>query len=260
MYIGKHIVHAHQLQPFCNIINIFGLTAYTYYIIKMIFETPEEQQQTASNNQFPASWAESNIGKAGLALVGVAFIIGTITQLINGIGGGFVRDLRTSEPDFPRKWEANLVHITGRIGFIARGGVFCLVSAFMWKTLKTPEPSGSVSVVAKSISELNTNPGGKFLLVLLGVGLVIYGVFAIANAYYKYFPTPPPTRSPERGIEVGEDGIDPDRDPQAAEEEQRRIKQERKQQKKEAKEALKHDEDTLSRLQLSVQKSAASGG
>lgn len=227
--------------------------------MKMIFETPEEQQQTASNNQFPASWATTNIGKAGLALVGVAFIIGTITQLVNGIGGGFIRDLRTSEPDFPRKWEAKIVHIAGRIGFIARAGVFCLVSAFMWKTLKTPVPSGNVSAVAKSISELNTNPGGKFLLVLLGVGLVIYGAFAISNAYYKYFPTPPPTRSPMRDVEVGETGIDPDRQPQAAEEEQRRIDGERKQQKKEAKQALKNDEDALSNLRISVQRSAANG-
>jgi hypothetical protein len=222
----------------------------------MIFETSEEQAQTASNNQFPASWATTTIGKAGLGVVGVAFIIATITQLINGIGGGFIRDLKTSEPDFPRKWEATLVHVAGRIGFLARAAVFCLVSAFMWKTLKTPVPSGNVSVVAKSISELNTSGGGKFFLVLVGVGLVIYGVFAIANAHYKYFPTPPPNRTPERDVELGEYGIDPDRDPQAAEEELQRIRHERREQELAALKALKTDENKLQHLQLDIQRSA----
>ncbi|CAM0136135.1 unnamed protein product [Umbelopsis sp. WA50703] len=225
--------------------------------MKMIFETAEQQQLTASNQQFPANWANSKIGMAGLGIVGIAFIIGTITQLINALGGGFIRDLRTSEPNFPRKWEARILHIAGRIGFLARGGVFCLVSAFMWKTLKDPQPSGNVSVVAKSISELNTNGGGKFFLVLLGVGLVIYGVFAIANAYYKYFPTPPPSRNPERGIETGEGQYDPDRNPQEAAEEEKKIKKERKRSRREAKEKLKAHESHLSKLRKSVQQNAA---
>ncbi|CAO3684005.1 unnamed protein product [Umbelopsis ramanniana] len=243
----------YRLSPFVS-----GLVyiAYTYYIIKMIFETPEEQAQTASNNQFPASWASTKLGMAGLGVVGVAFIIATITQLINGIGGGFIRDLKTSEPDYPRKWEALIVHIAGRIGFLARAGVFCLVSAFMWKTLKDPIPSGNVSVVAKSISSLNTNGGGKFFLVILGVGLVIYGVFAISNAHYKYFPTPPPNRTPERDVELGEHGVDPDRDPQGAEEEEQRMKKEKKEQKKAALKELRSNEDTLKRTQLEMQRSA----
>ncbi|KAJ2959311.1 hypothetical protein NQZ79_g5216 [Umbelopsis isabellina] len=245
----------YRLSPFVS-----GLVyiAYTYYIMKMIFETPEEQQLTASNQQFPANWANSTIGMAGLGIVGIAFIIGTITQLINCVGGGFIRDLRTSEPDFPRKWEAVLVHTAGRIGFFARGAVFCLVSAFMWKTLKDPQPSGNVSVVAKSISELNTNGGGKFFLVVVGVGLVIYGVFAISNAYYKYFPTPPPSRQPERGVEVGEGQYDPDRNPQEAAEEHKKMKKEKKQNRQEAKDRLKAHESHLSNLRKSMQQSAAS--
>ncbi|KAG0766533.1 hypothetical protein G6F62_008307 [Rhizopus arrhizus] len=180
----------YRLSPFVS-----GLvyTAYAYYVIHMIFQTEEEQQVSASSKTFPASWTESGIGKAGIVLLGIAFMIAFLTQMINAIKAPFIKDLKTSEPD-ARRWEAFLVHTMGRIGFFGRAVLFGTLSGFFWDSLAQRNESGEKNMVAAAVSKLANTAGGRFLMVVLGVCLVIYACFAVSNAYYKYFPTPPPTR------------------------------------------------------------------
>ncbi|EIE76477.1 hypothetical protein RO3G_01181 [Rhizopus delemar RA 99-880] len=168
-------------------------TAYAYYVIHMIFQTEEEQQAAASSKTFPASWTESGIGKAGIVLLGIAFLIAFLTQMINAVQAPFIQDLKTSEPD-ARRWEAFLVHTMGRIGFLGRAALFGTLSGFFWDSLAQRNESGEKNMVAAAVSKLANTAGGRCLMVLLGVCLVIYACFAVSNAYYKYFPTPPPTR------------------------------------------------------------------
>lgn len=180
----------YRLSPF---ISGCVYSAYTYYVVSMIFETEEEQQANASSNTFPASWTKTTIGKAGIGVLGVAFLIAFLTQIINAISGNFIKDLRTSEPG-ARKWEAFIVHTFGRIGFFGRAALFGTLSGFFWDSLAKDNESGDKNMVAAAINKLATTDGGKFFMVVLGLSLVIYAVFAVSNAYYKYFPTPPPTR------------------------------------------------------------------
>ncbi|KAI8879331.1 hypothetical protein K501DRAFT_336171 [Backusella circina FSU 941] len=180
----------YRLSPFVS-----GLvySAYTYYVVHMIFQTSEEQQQSASSKTFPASWTDSDIGKAGIALLGIAFLIAFITQIINAVSGNFIRDLKTSEPD-ANKMEAFIVHMAGRVGFGGRAALFGTMSGFFWDSLAKRNEAGEKNMVAAAVSKLANSAGGRFFMVLLGASLVVYAVFAASNAYYKYFPTPPPTR------------------------------------------------------------------
>jgi hypothetical protein len=178
----------YRLSPFVS-----GLvyTAYAYYVIHMIFQTEEEQQASASSKTFPASWSDSTLGKAGIGILGIAFLIAFFTQIINAITGNFINDLKTSEPG-ARKWEAFILHTAGRIGFGGRAALFGTMSGFFWDSLASRNESGDKNMVAAAVGKLATSGGGRFFMGLLGVTLVIYAVFAVANAYYKYFPTPPP--------------------------------------------------------------------
>ncbi|KAI8387963.1 uncharacterized protein BYT42DRAFT_558423 [Radiomyces spectabilis] len=188
----------YRLSPF---VSGCVYSAYTYYVVMMIFETSADQQNLASSKTFPASWTDSALGKAGISLLGIAFIIACITQIINAVTGSFINDLKTSEPN-ARRWEAIIVHTAGRIGFGARAAVFGSMSGFFWDSLAQRNESGQQNMVAAAINKLATNKGGKFFMIIMGVGLVDYALFAISNAYYKYFPTPPPTR---RGIYENDD-------------------------------------------------------
>jgi hypothetical protein len=181
----------------------------------MIFQTNEEQQQSASSQTFPASWTDSNIGKAGIALLGIAFLIAFITQIINAVSGNFIRDLKTSEPD-ANKIEAFIVHMSGRIGFGGRAALFGTLSGFFWDSLAKRNEAGEKNMVAAAVSKLANSTGGRFFMVVLGASLVVYAIFAASNAYYKYFPTPPPTRREFYTDEV----IDPQSDSSSKEEQQ----------------------------------------
>ncbi|KAI9323350.1 hypothetical protein BX666DRAFT_1873402 [Dichotomocladium elegans] len=176
---------------------------YLYYLIRMIYETSEEQQNTASSKEFPASWTDSVAGSAFVGIFGLAFLIALVTQVINAATANFIPDLKTSAPD-ARKWEARIVNFAGRIGFGARAAMFGTLSGFFWDSLAKRNESGDVNMIAAAIGKLSTHTGGKFFMVLLGLGLIIYGLFAIANAYYKYFPTPPPSRIPTYVLEIDE--------------------------------------------------------
>lgn len=167
--------------------------AYLYYLIQMIYQTNEEQQKTASSNEFPASFTDTTVGSAFIGVFGVAFMIAFATQIQNAVTGNFIPDLSTSAPD-ARKWEARIVNLSGRIGFGGRAAMFGTLSGFFWDSLAKRNESGNVNVIAAAIAKLATHDGGKVFMVILGLGLIIYGLFAIANAHYKYFPTPPPSR------------------------------------------------------------------
>lgn len=180
----------YRLSPFVS-----GLvyTAYAYYVIQMIFQTEEEQQHSASSSTFPASWTKSTLGKAGIGILGVAFLIAFVTQIINAVTGNFIKDLKTSEPG-TNKYLAFSLHLLGRIGFGGRAALFCTMSGFFWDSLAQANESGDKNMVAAAIGKLANSGGGRFFMVVLGVSLVMYALFAVLNAYFKYFPTPPPTR------------------------------------------------------------------
>ncbi|KAK4518531.1 uncharacterized protein ATC70_008749 [Mucor velutinosus] len=180
----------YRLSPFVS-----GLvyTAYAYYVIQMIFQTSEEQQHAASSSTFPASWTKSTLGKAGIGILGVAFLIAFATQIINAVTGNFIKDLKTSEPG-TNKYLAFSLHMLGRIGFGGRAALFGTMSGFFWDSLAQANESGDKNMVAAAIGKLANSGGGRFFMVILGVSLVIYALFAVLNAYFKYFPTPPPTR------------------------------------------------------------------
>ena len=43
--------------------------------------------------------------------------------------------------------------------------------------------------MAKALNQLQNSLWGEIVLVTVGVGLVIYGIFAILNVHFKGFPT-----------------------------------------------------------------------
>lgn len=166
---------------------------YAYYIFQMLAQNEQEQQESASSQQFPASWSKTQLGKAGVGIIAIAFVIAFFTQIINAITGNFIKDLKTSEPN-ANKYEAFIIHLLGRIGFGGRAALFGTMSGFFWDSLARQNESGNKNMVAAAMAKLSTSGGGRFFMGLIGVSLVIYALFAVLNSYYKYFPSPPQSR------------------------------------------------------------------
>ena len=80
--------------------------------------------------------------------------------------------------------------ISGHIGFAARSGTFFLVAILFFRTIVTD--TGSDTTVANAMHQLEGTAGHRFILFLLGLGLVIYGLFAtLCGVYTRAFPTKP---------------------------------------------------------------------
>ncbi|KAL1923745.1 uncharacterized protein VTP21DRAFT_8725 [Calcarisporiella thermophila] len=209
----KKIFFRTRLAPFVS-----GLvyTAYLIFLGKLIInakqfqeKSKEEKTQIASQGCFPTCWRESAIGIVGLLLFGTAFGIATLTQIINAVTKQWHRDLDMSR--VPR-WVALMVFAAGHIGFAGRAGVFLFTCILMFKAISTPVDT-SHSTFANALNQsFQIGIGGQIVLFIVGFFVVIYGAFAVSNAYFKIFPTPPPSRLPERvrTETANEFGVDPE--------------------------------------------------
>ena len=68
------------------------------------------------------------------------------------------------------------------------------VAVFMFKTLQHPTIVSQRDAFSDAIDQVISARGGEIGLWFLGIGLILFGLFAALNSYYKYFPTPPPSR------------------------------------------------------------------
>ena len=49
--------------------------------------------------------------------------------------------------------------------------------------------------IASGLEQFKTSSFGRFVMVFLGIGLILYGTYAVlAGLYYKFSPTEPPSR------------------------------------------------------------------
>ncbi|KAJ1912431.1 hypothetical protein IWQ60_009663 [Tieghemiomyces parasiticus] len=175
----------YRLSPF---VSGCVYTAYLMYIIFVAIKNRVENKDSSSySGCFPSCWNESVIGRVGLGFVAVAFLIATLTQLGPGITGSFKYDLRLS---ICRRWVRILLRTLGHIGFLARAGVFLCVAVLFIRSIDNDVDQLHFTVGA-SINQLSTTSAGRFCLWILGLGLVVYGLFAVSNSYFKYFPTKP---------------------------------------------------------------------
>lgn len=107
----------------------------------------------------------------GLAIVGVG-----IGFLVNGITHKFERGLR-----LPPNALAGVTTTLGRVGYISKGVALGIVGGLVVYAAITVDPSkaGGLDGALKSLTQL---PFGVFLLILIAIGLIAYGVFWCVRA------------------------------------------------------------------------------
>lgn len=113
------------------------------------------------------------------------------------IGTGFYQFYRTYSADFReqlRVWELkgaveHWVIWSGRIGFAARGVVYCLVGLFLGKAVVESNPY-EAGGIGEALRELGMEGSTPWMLGVVASGLVLYGVFAMVQAKYQriYLP------------------------------------------------------------------------
>lgn len=114
------------------------------------------------------------VGVAGVVVVAVG-----LSMLLEGWSRKFMRYFGYL-PSGTRRW----VVLLGRVGTMARGLVFAVTGFLVIQAAVTADPSkaGGIDTGVKSLLD---KPYGGGLVAALGVGLVLFGIYALAEARWR---------------------------------------------------------------------------
>jgi hypothetical protein len=121
----------------------------------------------------------------GVWLVGIvgAIIIGYgLYELLSGIKEKFMEKFKTYEMNDK---ELKVARISGKMGLIARGVVLSMVGFFFIETAYTHDPNQSKGL-GGALGEMASQSFGQFLLAMVAVGLILYGIYQIIRGRYQH--------------------------------------------------------------------------
>lgn len=164
-------------------------TAYGAFCISLIPRI-KHLDTAAQSGGFPQSVAGSAAGDILIAILGLAFLIAFVTQMQAALTRNFHYEMKENLPT----WFSWILVITGHVGFLGRSGVFLFVAILMFRTIANPDINNTnETTIGNALSQLQKTHAGRACLFILGFFLVVYGTFAVLNAYGKVFPTQPPS-------------------------------------------------------------------
>lgn len=129
---------------------------------------------------FTADLMSMPLGPALVVAVGVAIIGVGVASAHRGLGDRWRKDL---EVDGQTGNVGRLVTVLARTGYVARAGAFGVVGGlFVWAGLThDADKSGGLD---QAIVRLRDEPYGPWLMLVVAVGMVCYGVYHVFRAWY----------------------------------------------------------------------------
>ncbi len=137
--------------------------------------------QTRKQQDLTARLMHHAGGQWLVAIVGLVILIVGLTLVIEGIRRKFMKYLRTGQMS-PRT--RRMVERLGMIGTTARGVVFAIVGVLIVESAVTfkPKKSGGLD---KALLTLRHQPFGEFLLLIVALGVLIFGVYGLCEARWR---------------------------------------------------------------------------
>jgi hypothetical protein len=116
------------------------------------------------------------VGIVGLTVIGVG-----LSQLYNGIAARFRKELNLHQmSETEQTWAIR----SGRIGYSARGVVYCVIGGFfIWAAIQL-NPNEAVGT-EEALDKIAQQPYGWVLLALVALGFIAYAIFAFVQARYR---------------------------------------------------------------------------
>lgn len=120
-------------------------------------------------------------GRALVAAVGIGILVYAVQQLRKAVKGKVTRhlDLRELDPGL-REYVTRL----GQFGVGARGVVFLITGGFLLLAARNANPTEATGL-SGALSMLQTAPWGPWLMGLVALGLLSFGLFQIVQARYR---------------------------------------------------------------------------
>ncbi len=160
---------------------IYGGLAWT--AIQIVMGTGGGSSGDSSTQHWTAQLMAQPFGRWLVALVGIGVIGFGLYQIYKGISGKFRKKLAL--PSMSDREEKAAV-TAGRVGLPARGIVVGMIGAFLIQAAWQAQPSEAKGL-GSALQELVQQPFGPWLLGIVAIGLIAYGVFMGFMARYRRF-------------------------------------------------------------------------
>jgi Domain of Unknown Function (DUF1206) len=116
------------------------------------------------------------VGLAGVVVIGVGF-----SYLYEAYKAKFRRHLKLSQmSQAEQTWAVRL----GRLGIAARGIVFGIIGLFLIQAAKQSDASQAKGF-GEALASLEQQPFGPWVLGLVALGLIAYGIYSVVEARYR---------------------------------------------------------------------------
>jgi hypothetical protein len=138
-----------------------------------------KQSQAGQQKGIAADVMSHTGGRWLVGIVGVVIVAVGASMVLEGWSKKFMRYFGYL-PAGTRRWVVRL----GRIGTIARGLVFAITGFLVIQAAVTADPA-KAGGIDTSLKSLLDKPYGPALVGALGVGLILFGVYALAEARWR---------------------------------------------------------------------------
>lgn len=128
-----------------------------------------------------------DVSRGVLVVPGGVFVLGAV-----GIGVGIagvaigvmgIRRTFAKEMDIPDDRLGSAVTTLGVVGYLGKGGAFLILGVLLVVAAVKVDPEAAGGLDA-ALTALLTLPYGPVLVVVIGAGLIVYGVFCILRAWF----------------------------------------------------------------------------
>lgn len=154
-----------------------------YGVLKYALGAGAPQSTNKQSVDLTASVLKDPGGQAAVIVIGLVFIGAGAYLAYQAWKKRFLRELELGRL---RARERRMVEWLGRVGGIARGIVFITAGIFLVVAAVHSQP-GQAKGIDSSLRALATTPAGPLLLVLVSIGLMMFGLFSCCEARWRRF-------------------------------------------------------------------------
>jgi hypothetical protein len=139
------------------------------------------ESQSSQQRDYASQVMSHPGGRWLVGVLGLAVLAAGLVSINEGFRCGFMRGYQEgSLSPLMRRWIRNL----GRIGTVARGIVFALTGLLVISAAWTHD-AAKASGLDTTLKTLRDRPHGGLILGIAAVGLIIFGIYALAEARYR---------------------------------------------------------------------------
>lgn len=169
-----------------------GALTYVGLTVSAVSVLLSEGHSSANAEQ---SWSARLMGYTGgrwlVGAIGVVVVAMGVWQIRDGVTRGFAKFFDRARMQ-ERSWRTAIV--LGTVGSISRGIVFGLTGIFVIVAAVTFDPHEARGLDG-SLRHLRDSPAGPFVLVLIAIGLVLFGLFGLCEVRWRRTGTADQSRS-----------------------------------------------------------------